>query len=93
MLCMCLVPCVFIGKECLQLLMCVVSDDRHTGVSAVRWLFGCSVVGLSVALLVPLFFVVLGDARPFKVVAFSVQHTELASAQWIGLLCLCNYVG
>ena len=46
-------PCVFIGKECL--LMCGVSDDRCTGYSAVRWLFGSSMVGLFVALFVPLF--------------------------------------
>ena len=37
-LCSCLLPCVFIGKECL--VMCGVSDDRCLGVSFVAWLFG-----------------------------------------------------
>ena len=46
MLCLCAVPCVFIGEE--GLLMCCVSGDMCTGFCAVRWLFGGSMVGLLV---------------------------------------------
>ena len=44
--------------------MCGVSDERCTGCSTVRCLFGSSMIGQLVVLCEPLFFVVLGDARP-----------------------------
>ena len=40
-----------------------VSDDRCTGFSAVCWLWGSSMAGLMAVLFVPLFFVLLSDAR------------------------------
>ena len=49
---LCVVCCVFVGKECL--LLCGVSDDRRIGFSFVRWLFGGCMVGLLVVLFVPL---------------------------------------
>ena len=59
----CAVTCVLMGVECW--LMCVVRRMFGAQVwSVVRWLFGCGVVGLLVVLIVPLFFVVLGDAGP-----------------------------
>ena len=58
LLCLCVVRCVFVGKECL--LVCGVSDDRCIDSTFVRWLFG----GFLCAIVV----VVLGNAS----IAFSV---------------------
>ena len=56
-----LVPCALCvhREEAPADVWCGLSDDRCTGFSAVRWLFGSSMIGLLVVLFVPLFLSLL----------------------------------
>ena len=75
---LCVVCCVFAGKECL--LLCGVSDDRCTGFSLVRWLFGGCMVGFTNNVVGDFFcaivVVILG--------CLALSLTHLLSGRWVG---------
>ena len=70
LLCLCIARFLFVGKECL--LLCGVSDDRCTGFSCLRWLFGGCMVGLLVVLLVPLLLSFLAKPGPSRILRVSI---------------------